>query len=195
MPAYFVTFYLVLLILSGLIGIFVIVLMGLKQRRRKGGILILARKPLMRECLHLIIGLIILGLFSSGVLGPWIALISASILLILIEFVMAAIVKLRLARGGPHTSILDERAREIEQKKRWDQIRAKGKAHFLLVRTIAYGLSVTPPFIILGVTSPDHLSIYMQGLIVMFIAFALGGYTSAIRQWNWNKQRFDPKKD
>lgn len=195
MSDYLVTLYLVLLILSGLVGIFVVVLMGLNRRRRIGGALILTQKPLLRECLHLVSGLIILSLFTSKVIGPWTALISASILLILLEYAIAAIVKLRPKRAEQHTSILGERTREIEQEVRWGQIRAKGKARFILVRTIAYGLSVTPPFIILGATSPDHLSIYMQGLIIMFIAFALGGYTSAIRQWNWNKQRFGLKKD
>lgn len=78
-----------------MIGVLVIVLIGLNRRRKEGGTLKLAQKLLLRESLHAVIGLMILSLLTLKVIRPWTALISASILLILLEYAIAAIGKLR----------------------------------------------------------------------------------------------------
>lgn len=92
---YFVGGVLALIALSGAVGIPVILLMGVMRRRSKKKPLTQRRKHLLRELFQVVIGVALLGLFYSRQIDSWTALISASVLLVLFEYAVAAAEKLR----------------------------------------------------------------------------------------------------
>lgn len=87
-----VTAYLIVLTLSGIILLAITVLRKSNQRKEQRESMSLKR-TCWRESLHILVGLIFLSLFISGRVGAWVVLISTSILLVLIEYMLAVLIK------------------------------------------------------------------------------------------------------
>jgi hypothetical protein len=171
--------FLVFVILTGIFGIFV----GLKDRQSKDSLLF--RKPFLRGCFGLASGLAVLSLFVWNIFGALMALGAIGILLLLQECAMAGIARFRSQGPQPPVLTVDKTLTEVKREETWEQIRKRGLARFVIVKTALYGFA---GIVLTGLGvmfSPEQLPLYMS--ISIILAGAVGGATVAIRQWNWHE--------
>jgi len=172
--------FLLFVIATGLFGIF----LGLNDRR--SGESIVVHKSFLRGCFSLASGLIVLALFVGNIFGPWAAIASIGILLLLQEYTIAGIARFHAQKLSPQDLRADTRLTEAKREETWDQIRKKGRARLVVINTTLYGLAGVV-LVCMGVLfAPDQLPAYMS--ITIILAAAVGGATVAIRQWNWHER-------
>jgi hypothetical protein len=101
MPEMWVNIYLGGLICLSVVGILLLLRrMAGRSPDGTGWRTALRRKSLIRECLHLAIGVVAFALFKLGVLGGWTVLGLVTALLVIVEYTLSALMKPGVERAA-----------------------------------------------------------------------------------------------
>jgi hypothetical protein len=170
-----------LVILGGGLGIFT----GLKRGRIKAPLV--TNRPFVRGCLMVASAAIMLALVLGNVLRGWVAVTITGIVILLQEYVTMAIIRFRERQSRADHLMANQSLPEVNEEKTWEHVRKKGLARFVIVNTALYGLSGALLTGFAVILAPEQLPLYIS--ISIILAGAVGGATSAVRQWNWHERQ------
>ena len=174
LSSYSVTVYLIFLMISGVFDLF----FGARQRT-KSSRQAQARRKILRGGAWIIIASLLLAMLRLGVIGPWTVFISAGILLLLNEYLLVAVEKIRSKQSSPTVS---------EQKEDWGSVRSRGKRRFVLIYVVGFGFGAFWPGLILKIMFMESFPFYWLALLIL--AGSVWGYLSGARDWDLKEREY-----
>ena len=146
LSSYSVTAYLVLLLVSGILNIF------LSRYFRSPG-RAYARKMFLRGFAWVILSLSFLVLFRRGILGTWTVFITVGVLVLGNEYLLICIEKTFFAKDATQASPTLQEA--------WGETRARGKRRFLLIGIAVYGFGLLWLAILVKIILLESFSLFL----------------------------------